>query len=285
MEELVSAGHPPELVLSLDETEKERVSGYVPLHDIARKCNVPFVKFKKINEINIVEKIIKINPNFIFVIGISQLVSSEIINSAKDYCIGLHPAPLPKYRGRAVVVWQMIMGESESALTVFKLGDGVDDGDIIEQVPYQIMATDYASDVHQRIRVAIQQAARSSIRKIFTDKVVFQKQDERKASYLLIRRPEDGKINWDKSVSDVFNLIRATSHPYPGAFTCYKGEKIIIWKAKVIERSPYIGFNGQIAYLNENGLPGVIVGEKLLELSEIEFTGQSQPFRVGHRFD
>ena len=285
LEELISVGYPPALVFSLDESVAGNVSGYVPLHEIAQKHDVPYIKFKKINDKNNIEKIANLKPNFIFVIGISQLISSKIINAAKDYCVGLHPAPLPKYRGRAAVVWQMLLGESESALTIFKLGEGMDDGDIIEQVPYQILPADYAIDVHQRIRAATQQAARSSIPKIFSGKALFRKQDESKASYLLIRRPEDGKINWNNSVSEIFNLIRATSHPYPGAFTYYKGEKIIESKAKVLERSPYIGFNGQIAYLNENGLPGVVVGEKLLELSEIEFAGQSQSFRVGHRFD
>ncbi len=62
-------------------------------------------------------------------------------------------------------------------------------------------------------------------------------QDEAEATYFGRRRPEDGEIDWDKSAVEIYNLIRAVTHPFPGAFTELAGKKYYIWKARPLEGS------------------------------------------------
>ena len=98
------------MVFSLDEKYSKNVSGYYPIHKIAEENGIPYHKFRKINEEENINLIKEISPDYIFVIGLSQLIDKEIIDSAKKGVIGYHPTPLPKFRGRAAIPWQILLG-------------------------------------------------------------------------------------------------------------------------------------------------------------------------------
>src|SRR5690554_2449411 len=95
LEEMIKVQFPIDMVFSLDEECSTNVSGYYPLHKLAEENNIPYKKFKKINEQENIDLIKQINPDFIFVIGLSQLISKDLINLAKKGAIGFHPTPLP----------------------------------------------------------------------------------------------------------------------------------------------------------------------------------------------
>jgi methionyl-tRNA formyltransferase len=59
-------------------------------------------------------------------------------------------------------------------------------------------------------------------------------QDESQATYFGRRRPEDGLIDWSQSPREIHNLVRAVTHPFPGAFTYLNGEKLFIWKTQLL---------------------------------------------------
>lgn len=282
LETMIQQGISIDLVCSLDETASANVSDYYPLHEIAEQHNMPYLKFKKINSEEVISKIKDINPNFIFVIGLSQIISSAVLDLATDYAIGFHPTPLPRYRGRAALPWLILLGERELKISLFKLDKGMDSGDIICQYSYTIEETDYVTDVYKKVCQAMQNGLKVCLPQIYNDTVVFRPQDEEKATYLLIRRPEDGLIDWKQPAREIAKLVRAASHPYPGAFTSYNGNKLVVWKARVLENNSYIGLPGQIAWIDENGEIGVITAEGILAITDYEYEGSK--LIVGHKF-
>lgn len=282
LETMIKSGIRVDLVCSLDESASENVSDYYPIHNIAIEHDLEYVTFKKINSEEIISRIKNINPNFIFVIGLSQIISDDILSLAAEYSIGFHPTPLPRYRGRAALPWMILLGEKELKVSIFKLDKGMDSGDIICQYPYYVEDTDYVTDVYDKVCVAMQKGLEECLPSIYSDMVKFVKQNEEEATYLLIRRPEDGLIDWKQSAFDIARLVRAASHPYPGAFTSYKESKFIIWRAYPIENKRYIGIPGQIAWINDNGEIGVITAEGILVVSDYEYDGKK--LMVGHKF-
>ncbi|MCM1213749.1 MAG: hypothetical protein NC331_00605 [Lachnospiraceae bacterium] len=282
LETMIDQGIKIDLVCSLDEEASANVSDYFPLHLIAEKNRLPYLKFKKINADEVVDRMRKVDPDFIFVIGLSQILSSEILNLAKEYVIGFHPTPLPKYRGRAALPWMILLGEKELKVSFFKLDEGMDSGDIICQYPYMIEDVDYVTDVYDKVCQAIHLGLIQCLPDIYNDSVNFIPQNEEQATYLLIRRPEDGKIDWMRSAYDIAKLVRAASHPYPGAFTSYNEIKFIIWRAYPMENKQYIGLPGQIAWINENNEIGVITAEGILVISDYEYDGKR--LIIGHKF-
>lgn len=284
LETLIETGIEVNLVCSLDERYSKNVSDYYPIHKVAEENKIPYIKFKNINSDEVILAIKEVKPDFIFVIGLSQIISKDILELANRYAIGFHPTPLPKFRGRAAIPWQIILGIRESKVSLFKLDEGMDSGDIIYQHPYIIDEDDYAIDVYNKVCSAMKHALKQCLPNIYNDSVKFIKQNEEEATYLLRRRPEDGKIDWSWPSKKIHTLIRAVSRPYPGAYAYYKDKKVIFWRANIQKNEKYIGIPGQIAWLGNNGEIGIVTGDALLIVTEYSIEDGDVKFTVGHKF-
>ncbi len=244
---MIETGFPLDFVFGLDEAYAASVSGYAPIHKIAQEHGIPSKSFRKISDEENIEIMREINPDYIFVIGLSQLIPQHIIDIAKVGVVGFHPTPLPKFRGRAALVWQILLGIQNTKCSLFFIDEGMDSGDILGQEEYIIEESDYVSDVSKKLNTALKPLAQRVLKGLIDGTLIPQKQNEDEATYLLARRPEDGEIDWQKPAKDVYRLIRAVSKPYPGAFGMYDGlHKIVIWRAEVIQNRQYIGIPGQI---------------------------------------
>lgn len=102
---------------------------------------------------------------------------------------------------------------------------------------------------------------------------------------MLIRRSEDGKIDWNWRGNKIRTLIRAVSKPYPGAFTYYKGEKVIFWKANIEKNGKYIGIPGQIAWIGSNGEIGIIAKDSLIVVTDYFTEDSDVVFTLGNKFE
>ncbi len=267
---MIEVGFPISYVFSLDDAHSQNVSGYQPIHELAEKTGIPYKKFVKINDEENVQIIKEVKPDYIFVIGLSQLVRQEIIDTARAGVVGFHPTPLPKMRGRAANVWQILLGVNETKCSLFFIDSGIDSGDILGQEAYVIEDSDYACDVERKINEAVFTLSKRVLQQIMDASIKPLKQNEAEATYLLKRSPEDGMIDWNLSIKDIHRLIRAVSHPYPGAYGMYDGKhKVIIWKAEIEENKKYIGMNGQIAKTGD-GYIDVVCRDGLLHITEYE---------------
>jgi methionyl-tRNA formyltransferase len=91
------------------------------------------------------------------------------------------------------------------------------------------------------------------------------------------RTPEDGSIDWTKTTSEIFNLIRGLTSPYPGAFTFYEGRRVTIWQAQPVERpAQYVGrIAGAVAGISKaDGYVDVLTGDGVLRILEVQFEGE-----------
>lgn len=279
---MIEAEFPIAHVFSLSEEYSRNVSGYYPIHEIAEENGIPYTKFEKINDTVNVELIRKISPDYIFVIGLSQIVKQEIIDCAKVGVVGFHPTPLPKMRGRAANVWQVLLGVHQSKCSMFFIDEGTDSGDVLGQENYVIEDSDYAEDVCRKIEEAAYRLTKKILGQIVAGKLNPIKQNENEATYLLKRSPEDGLINWNEPIEKIHRLIRAVSRPFPGAFGLYDGKHpLIIWRAEIKENKKYIGINGQVAELSADYID-VICEDGLLHITEFENVDNVKMY-VGHK--
>lgn len=270
----------PEKIFSLKDEYSANVSGYRDLSLVARENNLDYVEFKNIND-NI-QFIQETEPDYIFVIGLSQLVSTDIINAAKKGVIGYHPTALPKFRGRAAIPWQIMLGVRESKCSLFYIDEGTDTGEIIDQENYLIHEDDYAKDVEQSSDDALGKMMDRVIPEIKDDTLTSWVQNEDEATYLLKRAPEDGRIDWNRPVKEIHKLIRATSKPYPGAFSTYKDEKIIFWRGEVHENTKYYGIPGQIIHSDKERID-IFCRDGILKVTEYDMESDVR-FIEGNKF-
>ena len=282
LEEMIQTKFPIDMVFSLDERYSDNVSGYYPIHEIAVNNGIPYKKFRKISDDENIKIINEIKPDYIFVVGLSQLVDKRILDIPSKCTIGFHPTPLPKFRGRAAMVWQVLLGVHETKCTLFVLDEGMDSGDILGQEPYFIDDTDYAKDIEIKLLEALRKLCKKVLPELKIGKIKSLPQNNDEATYLLIRRPEDGLIDWKDSVVNIHRLIRGVSHPYPGAFGMYDGKhQIIIWRADIKENRNIIGIPGQICAIGKDFFD-VLGVDGIIHVTDYDNTDNVKMF-VGHK--
>lgn len=223
-------------IFNIDPKYSLGVSDYRNQKNLASKYGVPHYFFRNINDIETVKKIRKLSPDLILVFGLSQIIRSEILNIPRLGVIGTHPALLPKNRGRAAIPWSIIKGLKKSGLTLFYLGEEADRGDIIDQKRWLITDHDDATSIYKKMVSAGIRLLAKNLPLIESGKAKRIPQPE-KSNWWPKRTPEDGKIDWNDSVKDIDRLIRATTWPYPGAFTNFGEAKLIIWKGSPLKTS------------------------------------------------
>lgn len=201
--------------------------------------------------------------------------------------INLHGSLLPQYRGAAPINWAVIKGEKETGVTTFKLKHEIDTGDILLQESFLIGEDETAGDIHDRMKdigaallvKTVQGISDGSLSEIPQDK----QQTLHHAPKIFT---ETCKIDWNKPVNEIYNLIRGLS-PYPAAFT-YLNDKILkIYKSQK-STTTTLSEPGKIetdkkTFIRFSGIDGYI------DLKEIQLEGKNKmltkDFLRGYRFD
>lgn len=229
------------------------------LSDFKNFCHENGIKLDiLIGKCDLKESITKYKPDLCFVMGWYYIISETLLNQVKGGFIGIHNSLLPAHRGFAPVVWAMIAGETYTGFSVFSFEKGMDTGDIWYQGHVKIEENDYISNVLEKLDFEISLFFRNKFEDIITGKLKPQKQGNVGISYGVKRTAKDGVIEWNRNSKDIYDFIRAQSHPYPGAYTTYKAQKIIIWEANIFPH-PIYGRPGQIGLIDLTNNKVVIV--------------------------
>lgn len=210
-------------------------SDFEDLTPIAREYKIPIYYIKKLKDAETIELVRSLQPDIIFIFGFSQLIPPAILNLPSLGCIGTHPALLPRNRGRHPLIWALVEGLSESGLTFLFLDEGVDSGDILWQKSFPITLEDDASTLYSKIKSLAQQAIPEIIQQLESSNMPRIPQNHSKATYWRKRTEQDGVIHWDESTLQVYNLIRALTHPYIGAHTYLGSQKLTVWQSKLAD--------------------------------------------------
>lgn len=180
-----------------------------------------------------------ISINYLFII------EEELIKLPKRIAFNIHGSLLPKYRGRTPHVWAIINNEKETGITAHLIDKDCDTGPILRQEKVEIDFNDTSKSILDKYKLLYYPIITDVLNKILNNKLDLIEQDNNNATYFGKRTADDGRINWNWQRERIRNWIRAQSFPYPGAFTFYENQKIIIDKVSFSD----LGFN----YNTENG--------------------------------
>jgi len=178
------------------------------------------------------KEISNFNPDIILWYGWSNIISNRFINNY--FSVMLHPSPLPKYRGGSPIQNQIINGEERSAVTLFKMNNKIDEGDIIFQKEFSL--TGELDSILKRITKIGIELTKEMIYNF--NSLNFIRQEESQATFFSRRKPEQSEITLEELKNStslqLYNKIRALQDPYPNAFIKDKnGNKLFLIKAKL----------------------------------------------------
>ncbi len=231
LQALVDAGYDVQAVFTHTDSPDEN-NFFSSVARVGAGLNLPVYAPEDVNHPLWVDRIRELQPDVIFSFYYRNMLSEEVLSLAPQGGFNLHGSLLPRYRGRAPVNWALLKGESETGVTLHKMVKRPDAGDIVGQLAVPISSDDIALTLHAKVRDAAKVLLTDVLPKIKQGNVTLTPQDESQASYFGRRTAADGEIHWNKSATEINNLIRAVTEPYPGAFTYLGQRKMTIWRSR-----------------------------------------------------
>lgn len=208
-----------------------RHSDFVDLGAEAEALDIEVIHAPNSNAPPIVDRIRRLEPDLVFVIGWSQICRQDFLGAASARVIGYHPAALPRLRGRGVIPWTILLGEAITAGTLFWIDDGVDSGPILAQRFFHVAPDETAASLYATHMNVLGEMMAEVLPSLRDGTPRRQIQDERFATWAAKRTPADGLIDWRRPAADIWRLVRAVGKPYPGAFTWIDGDRLVVWEA------------------------------------------------------
>ncbi len=254
-----------------DDPEENCWFGSVP--DWAKENNVPLFCPENVNTAAWFEKISSWSPEVIFSFYYRHLLSGEILAIPPGGAFNLHGSLLPYYRGRCPVNWVLVHGETQTGVTLHRMVDKADAGDIVARQAVPIAFADTARSLYGKLCRQATVLLDEALPLIKAGTAPRIPQDWQQGSYFGRRTPADGHIDWHWPALVIYNLIRAVTEPYPGAFTFTAGgDMITIWWAQPEAGASIPGRAGQVQF--EKGAVFVCAGEGRLRLLDVEINGK-----------
>lgn len=252
LEELLRRGARVVALITHEDDPKEN-RWFRSVAGLAQKHGIPVYKPESVNNEEWLARIRALRPDVIFSFYYRNLIPEAILIIPPLGAYNMHGSLLPKFRGRVPINWAIIHGETRTGATLHWMVAKPDAGDIVDQEAVDIGPIETAREVFDKVTAAARKVVARQWDNIKAGKAPRIPQDPAQASYFGGRKPEDGRIDWSKSSREVFNLIRAVTHPYPGAFTEADGRKLYIWWASPREQG--------------SGAPGEVVSTAPLVIS------------------
>lgn len=234
IEALLNAGYEIAAVFTHADDPKENTF-YGSVAQLCARHGIPVHAPEDANHPLWVERVAKLNPDFIFSFYYRNLLGEALLAIARQGAFNLHGSLLPKYRGRAPANWVLVNGETETGVTLHRMVKRADTGAILAQQTVMIERSDTGLTLHTKLREAATQLLRDALPQLAQGKLSETAQDESQATCFGRRTPADGKLVWQKTAEQLFNLVRAVTQPYPGAFCAVGEHKLIVWQAEVVK--------------------------------------------------
>jgi methionyl-tRNA formyltransferase len=266
---LLSRGDNVVALITHEDNPHEKI-WFKPPAVVARAKCIPVYTPEKVNTPEWIEKIAAFQPDLILSVYYRNMISQRILDLPRLGAFNMHGSLLPKYRGRAPINWAVLHGESRIGMTLHRMVKRADAGAIVDQAGVDLGPRDTAEQAFRKVLPCARQVLARQIDALLSGTAPERAQDESAATYFGGRKPEDGRIIWSQTSRQIFNLIRAVTDPYPGAFTEVGSVRLMVWWAEFDSpaASGRRGRPGEILSLS----PLVIAtGDGALELTKTEW--------------
>lgn len=259
------------VVCQPDKPSNRGVVQYSPVKDFAIKNNIKV--FQPVNVKNEYHEILSEKPDLIVTCAYGQIIPKEILDYPKYGCINVHASLLPKLRGGAPIHRAIIEGHKETGITIMKMKEKMDAGDIISQVKTEILDDDTVGTLHDKLSVLARDLLLSTIPNIISCNINLVRQNEEEATFAWNIKREDEKIDFSKTTREIYNQIRGLN-PWPGAYAILSGRIIKIWASRYGDKffNEEV-LNGQIVELYKDGI-GVKTSNGEIIITELQLEGK-----------
>ena len=239
-----------------------------PIKEIALEKKIPCLQPLSLKTKDIVDVLKSYEADIFVVVAYGRLLTQEILDIPKMFCMNVHGSLLPKYRGAAPVNWAILNGDKETGVTLQKMILALDAGDIIAQSIISIDDNENAAQLRKRMAQVGAQFLIKVLEQHPSGQFSVISQDEALVTYAPKLTKEMGRIDWNKPAQAIINQVRGLQ-PWPGAHTLYKGKILKVTQAQITTEGKGDFIPGEVSHVDKNGFY-VACGDKILLIKELQ---------------
>jgi methionyl-tRNA formyltransferase len=275
----------PSLIVSQPDRPQGRGLKLIPMEIsiFAASHALPLIKPASLKNNEVIEEIKKQTPDLFIVADYGKILKPDLLKIPTIMPLAVHPSLLPRYRGAAPVNWALINGETDTGVTIFKMNEKLDNGEIL--ATHALAITENDTNVSLLTRCAHEGACllMETIEKIKRNVYTLTPQEDARATYAPKLKKADGIVTWNSSAAAIQNLIRGTVG-WPSAYTTFKKTLIQIISAKVLTQETLLAPSTIIA-IHKEGIT-VATGKGSILITRVKPQGKKEmdayAFVLGH---
>lgn len=264
LEALLRRGH--EIAAVYTQPDKPKGRGHKllppPVKVLALEHNIPVCQPTTLRNAEAVETLRAFEPELIVVAAYGKILPPDVLTIPPHGCINVHGSLLPQYRGAAPIQWAVLNGDKISGVTIQRMAEGVDTGDILAKAQTEIDEDETSGELFDRLMMLGAELLIDTIDKL--DTLTPEPQDEALATHAPMLQKEMGAVDWTKPASEVHNLVRGLN-PWPAAYLTMDGKRMKLWRTKIVKAN---GLSGVLTVLD--GEMTVYCGSDAVQLLEIQ---------------
>jgi methionyl-tRNA formyltransferase len=268
LESMVVSGHEVVAVLTREDahTGRKKVLTQSPVADAATKFNIPVIKANKVDEA-ILQQIAEHKPDLAIVVAYGVILRSEALEAIPNGWFNLHYSLLPKYRGAAPVQHSLLAGQKETGVTLFKIDQGLDTGDILGSVSTLIGPDENAGELLTRLTQLGVSLLNAELPALYSGAFKLQAQTGSSSLAPKISRA-DARIDFDLGSQRISDLVRAMN-PEPMAWCLFGEEPMRVLRGRAVSNLPVVLQKGEVRVL-ENAVYVGCGEQEAIELLEVQ---------------
>lgn len=273
LEGLISSGYNVVALIAQPDRPvgRKKILEPVPTKVVALNHNIPVFQPVKIRKEY--EFVRELNPDVIITLAYGQIVPQGLLDIPVHGCINLHGSLLPKYRGAAPIQYALMNNEVETGMTFMKMVKEMDAGEMYDVEKVAISPLDNSTSLFKKMGDAALKLILRALPLYLEGKLPGVPQDESLVTFAPSIKPEEEKLDLNKSKEQLFGLIRALSD-VPGAYLYLDELKFKIYQSEIIS-DEIIGEVGEIVKADKRGLY-LQTSNGLLSLISVQLEGKKR---------
>lgn len=272
---IIEEGHEVSLVVTQPDKPKGRGKNmqFPPVKECALSYGIPVFQPVRIREPEALAELDRYEADMIVVVAFGQMLPKAVLDKPRYGCINVHASLLPRYRGAAPIQWAIIDGEEKTGVTIMKMDEGLDTGDMIAKTEVLLDTEETGGSLHDKLSLAGARLFVQTMQDIENGTASYEKQGDSPSHYAKMLSKQLGNIDWNRPAVEIERLVRGLN-PWPSAFTYSDGKTMKIWKAHV-ENDIEGAVPGQAVSVSPGRL-AVQTGQGSLSLDEIQLEGKKR---------
>lgn len=269
---LVDAGHEILCVVAQPDKPKGRGKKLVspPTIQRARELNLPTKQPRAVRRGPFVEWMKNCGADVAVVIAYGRILVSDLLTAPKLGCINVHASLLPKYRGAAPIHWAIIEGERQTGVCTMQMDEGMDTGDVLLRRETDIPPNETTAELWDRLAIMGAELLIETLANL--EQIIPTPQNHDEATHAPLIQKSLGHIDWNKSATQIHNLIRGCVS-WPVAQCRFRDKTLKIWKSSIGSQTS-TALPGTV--LSVKPLPTIATGNGTLVLHEIQLPGKKR---------